>query len=69
MGKTYVPIINEAYRWGVWAAPKMEGGRIDHNALTGDDLTDVVNNQLFSYLKGFKQSAARADTHFLSYAN
>lgn len=61
-GKTYTPIINEAYRWGVWAAPKMEGGRIDHNALTGDDLTDFVNNRLFPYLKGFKQSAERADT-------
>jgi type I restriction enzyme M protein len=66
-----VPISEEAYRWGVWAAPRKpragaEKAHIDHKALTGDDLTDFVNNQLFSYLKGFKQSAERADAHFLS---
>ncbi|MFN8294148.1 MAG: N-6 DNA methylase [Chitinophagales bacterium] len=33
-----------------------------HNALTGDDLTDFVNNKLFPYLKKFKLSAESADT-------
>lgn len=73
-GKTYTPIIAENYRWGVWAMPKKqkvgsasnsvsEPVELDHqNALTGDDLTDFVNNQLFPYLKRFKQSAASADT-------
>ena len=36
--------------------------KIDHNALTGDDLTDFVNNKLFPYLKKFKLSAESADT-------
>jgi type I restriction enzyme M protein len=66
-GKNYTPIINEAYRWGVWAAPLRlrsgsENTQIDHSALTGGHLPDFVNNQLFPYLKGFKQSAERADT-------
>jgi type I restriction enzyme M protein len=60
--KAYSPIIEEDYRWGKWAAPKLETGKIDHNALTGDDLADFVNNQLFPYLKKFKQSADSADT-------
>ena len=61
-GKPYIPIIDEKYRWGKWAAPKLENGKIDHNADTGDDLTDFVNNHLFPYLKKFKQSADSADT-------
>lgn len=65
-GKTYTPIIDEEYRWGKWAAPKITNGggtlKIDHNALTGDDLTDFVNNKLFPYLKKFKLSAESADT-------
>lgn len=65
-GKTYAPIINIDYRWTTWAAPKIKNGngvlKIDHNALTGDDLTDFVNNKLFPYLKKFKQSAESADT-------
>lgn len=61
-GKTYTPIIAPAYQWTVWAAPKLDTGRIDHNASTGDDLLDFVNNQLFPYLKKFKLSADSADT-------
>ena len=49
-----------------WAAPKITNGggalKIDHNALTDDDLTDFVNNKLFPYLKKFKLSAESADT-------
>lgn len=70
-GKTYTPIIDKDYQWTVWAMPKLalsgaEGGKdgkLDHHkALTGDDLTDFVNNQLFPYLKKFKLSAESADT-------
>ena len=61
-GKTYSPIIGTAYRWTQWAAPKLDTGKIDHNAMTGDDLLDFVNNQLFPYLKKFKTSAESADT-------
>jgi type I restriction enzyme M protein len=65
-GKTYTPIIDAAYQWNNWAAPKITNGngalKIDHNALTGDDLSDFVNNKLFPYLKKFKLSAESADT-------
>ncbi len=61
-GKTYTPIIVPDYQWTVWAAPKLDNGAIDHNALTGDDLADFVNIQLFPYLKKFKASADSADT-------
>ncbi len=65
-GKTYAPIIDKEYQWKIWAAPKITNGnvtlKIDHNALTGDDLTDFVNNKLFPYLKKFKLSAESADT-------
>lgn len=62
-GKTYTPIIDKKYQWTVWAIPKGKDGKLDHHkALTGDDLTDFVNNKLFPYLKKFKQSAVSADT-------
>ena len=68
-GKTYTSIINQEYQWNVWAAPKIKvelGGakriKVDHNALTGDDLLDFVNGKLFPYLKKFKLSAENADT-------
>ncbi|MFN8277499.1 MAG: N-6 DNA methylase [Chitinophagales bacterium] len=62
-GKTYTPIIEKAYQWTTWAAPRGKDGKLDHhNALTGDDLTDYVNGKLFNYLKQFKQSAESADT-------
>ncbi len=61
-GKDYTRIIEQKYKWTTWAAPKLEDGKIDHNALTGDDLLDFVNNELFPYLKKFKQDAVSADT-------
>lgn len=65
-GKTYIPIVDTEYQWNNWAAPKIKNGNgkliIDYNALTGDDLTDFVNNKLFPYLKKFKLSAVSADT-------
>ncbi|GAB4480226.1 MAG: N-6 DNA methylase [Thermoflexibacter sp.] len=65
-GKTYTPIVDPAYQWSVWAAPKITNGngtlKIDHNALTGDDLRYFVNEKLFPYLRTFKQKAQAPDT-------
>ena len=62
-GKSYTHILEPAYRWSTWAAPKDAAGKIDHNAaLTGDDLRDFVNGKLFPYLHGFKQRASGPDT-------
>ena len=61
-GKTYERIIEKKFHWTIWAAPKLPNGNIDHNALTGDDLLDFVNNELFPYLKKFKVNATSANT-------
>jgi len=62
-GKTYTPILDEAYRWDAWVAPKNTSGVIDHNAaMTGDDLREFVDRKLFPYLYGFKQRAAGPNT-------
>ena len=61
-GKRYTNILAPEYQWSVWAAPKQENGKIDYNALSGDDLADFVNIQLFPYLKKFKTAAESADT-------
>lgn len=62
-GKTYKNIIEPKFQWGKWAAPKGKDGKLDHHtALTGDDLVDFVNIQLFPYLKKFKSDAESADT-------
>jgi type I restriction enzyme M protein len=62
-GKTYTPILDEAYRWDAWAAPKDANGALDHNAaMTGDDLREFVDRKLFPYLHGFKQRAAGPNT-------
>ncbi len=62
-GKRYSFILDEAYRWEAWAAPKTADGKLNHNAaLTGDDLRDFVNLKLFPYLAGFKQRASGPNT-------
>ncbi len=62
-GVAYTPIIDAAHRWSIWAAPKDSHGMFDHNrALTGPDLIDYVNRELFPYLQGFKQRAPAPDT-------
>jgi len=54
-GKSYSYIIDEKYRWDVWACPKDSKGKLDlMNAQSGDDLLHFVNGELFPYLKGFK---------------
>jgi type I restriction enzyme M protein len=62
-GKRYTFILDAPYRWESWAAPKTPLGALDHNqAMTGDDLRDFVNLQLFPYLHGFTQKATGPNT-------
>lgn len=62
-GKTYTRIISPEFQWNTWAIPKGKDGKLDHHkALTGDDLTDFVNQKLFPYLKKFKANAENADS-------
>ena len=62
-GKSYTYIIDEAHRWSKWAAPKKSDGTFDHDkAITGDDLIAYVDEELFPYLRGFKQRAESPDT-------
>ena len=61
--RKYKPIIEGEFRWEKWAVPKAADGKIDHHAaLTGSDLTDFVDQKLFTYLRGFKQRASGSDT-------
>ncbi len=54
-GKNYKPIIDDEYRWPVWAMPKTADGKLDHHkAMTGKDLVDFVDLKLFPYLSNFK---------------
>ena len=62
-GKPFTYILDEPYRWASWAAPKGADGKLDHNtALTGDDLRDLVSQDLFPYLHGFKLKASGPHT-------
>ena len=54
-GEVYHYILEEKYRWDVWACPKDKNKKLDViNAKSGDDLLGFVNGELFKYLKGFK---------------
>jgi type I restriction enzyme M protein len=62
-GKRYSYVLKPEFRWSSWAAPKNADGEIDYNkAKTGQDLLDFVNDDLFPYLRGFRQSAPASDT-------
>jgi type I restriction enzyme M protein len=61
-GKPYRYIIDEAHRWSAWAAPKTNGAFDHDRALTGPDLIDYVDRELFPYLKGFRTRAAGPNT-------
>lgn len=62
-GKAYEDIISKKFKWEAWAAPKNKEGKLDHQkALTGDDLKDFVNAELFPYLRKFKTEAESANT-------
>lgn len=55
-GEVYEPLFKEEFQWGTWAAPRKDGKPDIAAQLTGDDLTDFVNQKLFPYLKSFKNS-------------
>ncbi len=62
-GEKYQYILDEPHRWSSWAAPKDANGKFDHNrAMTGDDLIEYVDGELFPYLKSFKQRADNPHT-------
>ncbi|TBR81743.1 SAM-dependent DNA methyltransferase [Campylobacter novaezeelandiae] len=55
--KNYKSILEEKFSWKAWAAPKTNEGKLDvKNALSGSDLLSFVNNELFPYLKSFKDN-------------
>jgi type I restriction enzyme M protein len=66
-GKIYTPIIDKDFQWTKWAAPKLGDEKIDHNALTGDDLLDFVNieiylqRQLYRYVKRNENQSSRSN--------
>lgn len=61
--KVYQYILDPKFRWDTWACPKTPTGKLDHQkALSGDDLKDFVDGELFPYLKKFKYSAESPDT-------
>lgn len=65
-GKDYRYILEEKFRWPKWAMPKGEDDKIDHHvAMTGPDLINFVDDELFPYLAGFK--AATDDPATLEY--
>uniref|UniRef100_Q3ASF2 site-specific DNA-methyltransferase (adenine-specific) n=1 Tax=Chlorobium chlorochromatii (strain CaD3) TaxID=340177 RepID=Q3ASF2_CHLCH len=57
-GKTYQFIIDKVFRWNYWAMPKTADGKLDHHSvMTGTDLVQFVDLQLFPYLASFKLKA------------
>ena len=62
-GEVYSPIIEDDFRWDMWAAPKTKDGEFDHNsAMISDDLINFVDRDLFPYLAKFRSDADSADT-------
>lgn len=57
-GKEYTFALDEKYRWNNWI-------RQQKGYITGDDLKDFVNKELFPYLKSFKNSDT--DYHSIRY--
>lgn len=56
-GTAYEPLFKEEFQWHNWAAPKKADGTADlSQQLTGQDLIEFVNQQLFPYLKEFKNT-------------
>jgi len=63
VGKRYSFIVEPRFRWSAWAAPRDDDGAFDHDsALTGPDLIEFVNGELFPYLQGFRERASGPDT-------
>lgn len=62
-GEIYEYILDEEYRWSNWAMPKTADGKLDHhNAMTGPDLINFVDNKLFPYLASFRDKTDNPNT-------
>ncbi|MFC2991375.1 type I restriction-modification system subunit M N-terminal domain-containing protein [Halomonas tibetensis] len=62
-GKAFYFIIDAHHQWSSWAAPRKRDGSLDHDsALTGDDLLDFVNREIFPYPQCFRERATGPDT-------
>jgi len=58
--KKYKQILDEEYRFSVWATPKNDKGEIDYDKrLVNEDLINFVNNELFPYLKKFENGMSQ----------
>ncbi len=62
-GREYSYILEPEFRWGAWAMPKDDEGKLDHHvALTGKDLVEFVDTKLFPYMASFKERTDDAQT-------
>ena len=56
-GKTYQPIFQPQFLWSEWACKRNEDGTRDHTQdLTGEDLINFVDDELFPYLESFQSA-------------
>ena len=61
--KNYKKLISDKFSWSSWAVPKDKNGKIDHHqALTGDDLVEFVDREVFPYLASFRENADNPQT-------
>lgn len=62
-GKSYNPIIEDKFKWSNWAVPKDKDGNRDLNSqMDAEILVDFVEDELFPYLRLFKQNADNPNT-------
>ena len=67
-GKTYKRLVSGFFRWSQWAAPKKKDSQTGKmvldtvNAMSGKDLVEFVDQQLFPHLKEFQNTATRTDS-------
>ena len=62
-GKEYNPIIEDKFKWSNWAVPRDSEGNPDLNLqMDAEILIDFVENELFPYLRLFKQKAENPNT-------
>jgi len=55
-GKSYNYILDDKFRWSSWAKPHDETGKASHHLeMTGPDLVNFVDRELFPYLADFKK--------------
>jgi len=65
-GQEYTHILNKTHQRDIRACRKTTDGNRDiNNSMSGDDLKDFVNNDLFPYLKSFRDPSQ--DYHSMKY--